>query len=127
MTRILTNRILLRAVWLPWILLPYPLRKRVTSAGIWAVLKWKRAAGTDRQLAPTPNEKLFTLSFWGVPRLVPENFHLTIGGKVESPLALSLGDLMEYPLVERQVALDCVGGLRNIITARGVSLAALFD
>ena len=34
LTRLLTNRMLLRAIWLPWILLPYPLRKRATKLSI---------------------------------------------------------------------------------------------
>ena len=127
MTRLLTNRMLLRTIWLPWILLPYPLRKQVTSAGIWMLLLLKRAMGIQRQHAPTPTTKLFTLSFWGVPRITPEQFTLTVDGNVNRPLHLSLGDLRNYPLVDRQVVLDCVGGLRNIIAARGVSLAALLD
>ncbi len=127
LTRLLTNRMLLRAIWLPWILLPYPLRKRAASAGIRVLLLQKRAMGVQRRHAPTPTKKLFTLSFWGVPRMVPEEFTLTVDGDVRSSLRLSLDDLRNYPVVERQVTLDCVGGLRNIIATRGVSLAAVLD
>ena len=127
MTRLLTNRILLRAIWLPWILLPYPLRKRATSAGIWGLLLLKRAMRIHLRHAPTPTEKLFTLSFWGVPRVAPEQFTLIVDGNVKCPLRLSLDDLRNLPAVDRQVTLDCVGGLRNIIDARGVSLAAVLD
>ncbi|PKB78841.1 MAG: hypothetical protein BZY88_16390 [SAR202 cluster bacterium Io17-Chloro-G9] len=73
MNWLLTNRILLKGIWLPWILLPYPIRKPVTCAGIW-VLLLKRALGTHRQQELTPTKKLFTLSFWGVPRIAPEQF-----------------------------------------------------
>ena len=127
LTSLLTNRILLRAIWLPWILLPYPLRKRATSAGIWGLLRLKRAMRIERQHDPTPTKKLFTLSFWGVPRIAPEQFILTVDGHVSCLLRLSLDDLSNYPVVDRQVVLDCVGGLRNIIAARGVSLADVLD
>jgi len=127
LTRLLTNRILLRAIWLPWILLPYPLRKQATSAGIWGLLLLKRAMRIQLRHAPTPTKKLFTLSFWGVPRVPPEQFTLTVDGNVTRPLRLSLDDLRNYPVVDRQVTLDCVGGLRNIFATRGVSLSALLD
>ena len=121
---------LLRAIWLPWILMPYPLRKRATSAGIWSVLLLKRSTGVDRsqgQDTPTPTKKLFTLSFWGVPRITPEEFTLTVDGNVNRPLRVSLDDLRNFPVMDRQVALECVGGLQNIIAARGVALAAILD
>lgn len=127
LTRLLTNRMLLRAIWLPWIILPYPLRKRATSAGIWGTLLLKRVMGIQRRHAPTPTKELFTLSFWGVPRIATEQFALTVDGIVNCPLRLSLDDLRNYPVVERQVTLDCVGGLRNIIATRGVSLSAVLD
>jgi len=127
LTRLSTNRIVMRAIWLPWILLPYPLRKRATSAGIWALLLLKRAMGVQRRHAPTPTKNLFTLSFWGVPRIAPEQFTLTVDGNVNCPLRLSMDDLKNFPVVDRQVTLDCVGGPRNIMAARGVSLAAVLD
>lgn len=130
LTWLLTNRWLLRAIWLPWIMLPYPLRKRATIAGIWALRSLKRPSGNRRKqgrYAPTPTKKLFTLSFWGVPRIAPEKFILAVDGKVNCPLNLSLDDLRNYPVVDRQVTLDCVGGLQNVITARGVSMAALLE
>ena len=127
MTQVLTNRMLLRAIWLPWILLPYPLRKRVTIAGIWGILLLERAMGTQRQQAPTPTKKIFTLSFWGIPRITPGQFTLTVDGSVNCPLHVTLDDLRNYPVVERQVALVCVGGLRNILTMRGVALATVLD
>ena len=130
LTWLLTNRILLRGIWLPWILLPYPLRKNVTSAGIRAVLLLKRVPGVrpkQRQDTPTPTKKLFTLSFWGAPRITPEEFTLTVEGDISSPLSLSLDDLRSFPVAERQVTLNCVGGLRNVIAARGVALAEILD
>ena len=127
LTRLLTNRILLRAIWLPWILLPYPFRKRATSAGIWAVLLLSRARGIQGQDALTPTKLLFPLSFWGVPVVASEQFTLTVDGNVNTPLLLSMDDLRKYPVVDRQIALDCVGGLRNVIAAQGVSLAEVLE
>ncbi len=130
LTWLLTNRWLLRAIWLPWIMLPLPVRKRATTAGIWALRSLKRPVGDLRpreRQAPTPPKKLFTLSFWGVPRISPERYALMIDGMVDSPLNLSLDALRNYPVVDRQVTLDCVGGLQNVITARGVPLATLLE
>jgi len=83
--------------------------------------------GIYRQAGLTPPKKIFTLSFWGVPRLDPEVFSLTVDGQVAHPLSLSFDDLKSYPVVDRQVTLDCVGGLQNIMTMRGVSLASLLE
>ncbi len=127
LTSLLTNRILLKAIWAPWIILPYPVRKRVTTDGIRSLLYLKRVMGIYRQADLTPPKKIFTLSFWGVPRLDPELFSLTVDGHVAHPLSLSFDDLKSYPVVDRQVTLDCVGGLRNIMTMRGVSLASLLE
>ena len=127
LTSLLTNRILLKAIWVLWIILPYPVRKRVTTDGVRTLLNLKRVMGIYRQADLTPTKKIFTLSFWGVPRLDPEQFSLTVDGQVAHPLSLSFDDLKSYPVVNRQVTLDCVGGLRNIMTMRGVSLASLLE
>ena len=127
MTRLLTNRTVLRAIYLPWILLPYAVRKRVTTAGIWVLLRLKRAGGVERRVNPTPPEKIFSLSFWGVPRIDPKEFTLTVDGSVGRPLSLSSDELKGLPAIERQVNLDCVGGLRNVYVMRGVALASLLD
>ncbi len=125
MTRLLTNPILVKAIWLPWALLPYLIRKPVTVAGVWGLQLMARARGIQRQTALTPTKELFTLSFWGVPIIPPEQFTLTVDGNVDSPLSLSLDDLRNYPVVDRQVALDCVGGLRNVLATQGVSMAEI--
>ena len=62
LTRLLTNRILLKAIWVIWIALPYPVRKRVTTEGIRVLLVLKRAIGIFRQVELTPLGKIFTLS-----------------------------------------------------------------
>jgi len=127
LTSLLTNRILIKAIWVLWIILPYPVRKRVTTDGIRTLLYLKRVMGIYRQADLTPPKKIFILSFWGVPRLDPEQFSLTVDGQVAHPLSLSFDDLKSYPVVNRQVTLDCVGGLRNIMAMRGVSLASLLE
>ena len=127
LTSLLTNRMLLKAIWVLWIILPYPVRKRVTTDGIRTLLYLKRVMGIYRQADLTLPKKIFTRSFWGVPRLDPEQFSLTVDGQVAHPLSLSFDDLKSYPVVNRQVTLDCVGGLRNIMTMRGVSLASLLE
>ncbi len=78
LTRLLTNRILLKAIWVIWIALPYPVRKRVTTEGIRVLLVLKRAIGIFRQVELTPPGKIFTLSFWGGPHLDSEQFNLTV-------------------------------------------------
>ena len=125
--RLSTNRFLLRAIYYPWVALPYPARRVVTSVGIRALLLLRRARGIERQVDLTPPEKTFSLSFWGIPRLDPGEYALTVSGSVRSPLTLSLEELKSLAVVERQVSLDCVGGSRNNWVMRGVSFESLMD
>ena len=65
-----------------------------------------------------------------VPRVDLDSWRLTIGGMVDSPVELSFADLLDRPLVERVVTLNCVSnevGGPYIGTARwlGVPLAPL--
>jgi DMSO/TMAO reductase YedYZ molybdopterin-dependent catalytic subunit len=65
-----------------------------------------------------------------VPRVDLASWRLTIGGMVDSPVELSFADLLDRPLVERVVTLNCVSnevGGPYIGTARwlGVPLAPL--
>ncbi len=117
LTRLLTNRILLKAIWVIWIALPYPVRKRVTTEGIRVLLVLKRAIGIFRQVELTPPGKIFTLSFWGDPHLDSEQFNLTVEDRVARSLSISFGALKTYPVVDRQITM----------MMRGVSLAALLE
>ncbi len=126
-TRLSTNRYLLRVTYYPWILLPYPARKLVTSAAVWALLQVKRVSGVNRRTALTQEEKLFSLSFWGVPRLAASDYALTVDGSVKGPLTLSSEALQRLPVTERQVSLNCVGGPKNNCVMRGVSFAHLLE
>ena len=115
--RLLTNRILLKAIWVIWIALPYPVRKRVTTEGIRVLLVLKRAIGIFRQVELTPPGKIFTLSFWGHSHLDSEQFNLTVEDRVARSLSISFGALKTYPVVDRQITR----------MMRGVSLAALLE
>ena len=117
LTRLLTNRILLKAIWVIWIALPYPVRKRVTTEGIRVLLVLKRAIGIFRQVELTPPGKIFTLSFWGHSHLDSEQFNLTVEDRVARSLSISFGALKTYPVVDRQITM----------MMRGVSLAALLE
>ena len=125
--RLLTSRLFLRAVYYPWIALPYPARRLAVSAGIWVFLLMKRARGIHRRRGLTSADRMFTLSFWGVPSVNPSEYHLALDGSVQRSSTLGLGELKSLPAVERQVTLDCVGGLRNNCIMRGVSLEHLLD
>ncbi len=117
LTRLLTNRILLKAIWVIWIALPYPVRKRVTTEGIRVLLVLKRAIGIFRQVELTPPGKIFTLSFWGDPHLDSEQFNLTVEDRVARSLSISFGALKTYTVVDRQITM----------MMRGVSLTALLE
>lgn len=123
----MTNRYLLRAIYFPWIALPYPARRAVTIAGVWWLQTWRRARGIYKRDMPTPIPKMFSLSFWGVPRIDTSDYILRVDGEVRNQLSLSLEDLKGLPAVERQVILDCVGSSRNISIMRGVSFSALLE
>ena len=119
-TRLSTNRYMLRVVYYPWILLPYPVRRLVASAGIWGLQLLRRTRGTHRRQELTPPDKMFALSFWGVPDVDTTDYVLTVDGNVRTPLRLSLEELKGLDTVERPVTLDCVGGSRNNAVMRGV-------
>jgi len=67
-----------------------------------------------------------------VPRIDPDTWSLTIDGMVDSPLRLSLADLMAMPQVEADITIACVSnevGGHLVGTARwqGVRLAYLLE
>ena len=94
-------------------------------AGIWCLLALKRVMGIERRRGLTPSERMFALSFWGVPHVDTADYALTVNGGVGASLSLSLQELEGLPVVERQVTLDCVGGSRNNAVMRGVSFEYL--
>jgi len=52
----------------------------------------------------TPVDEFFTI---GYPPSVPDNWHLIVHGSVETPLSLTLEDLMQYPPTTEMATLEC--------------------
>jgi len=120
-----TSRVTLRFFYFLWIAFPYPIRKPLTALVILAILGMKKLLGVNRQDAPTPAERLGSLSFWGVPDVSLDTYALRIDGEVDVPVSLSFDDLLRMEPVQRPVRMDCVGGFRNNSTMTGVPLSAL--
>lgn len=67
-----------------------------------------------------------------VPRVHPDDYTLTIGGRVANPVKLSYSQLLRRPMIEREITLSCVsnevgGGLAGNARWLGVPLADLLD
>jgi DMSO/TMAO reductase YedYZ molybdopterin-dependent catalytic subunit len=82
----------------------------------------------------TPNEIFYRIdtAFLGVPRVDIQEWALTIEGRVDSPYSLSYFDLLDMPLVEKDVTLSCVsnevgGDLVGNARWLGVPLADVLD
>ncbi len=79
----------------------------------------------------TPNAAFYRVdTALTVPRVDVDAWRLTIGGMVDRPVRLSLADLLDRPLIERTITLNCVSnevGGPYIGTAKwlGVPLAPL--
>ncbi len=64
----------------------------------------------------------------GPPDIDPSTWRLSVGGRVEQPLDLSLGQLAELgERAEREAVLDCTSGWALRTEWRGVGLAAVID
>ncbi|MFQ6013229.1 MAG: molybdopterin-dependent oxidoreductase [Thermoplasmata archaeon] len=100
---------------------PYPARRILTVLGLMAALVLKPWINRGRPF-PTTRDRLYTLSFWGVPALDATRYRLHVHGQTVRELALSLSDLEGLADTDREVVLDCVGGTRNVVRMRGVSL-----
>lgn len=57
----------------------------------------------------TPNGLHFAVHHSGIPEIDPARHNLILHGKVGRPLRFSLEALMRYPMVSRQIALECAG------------------
>ena len=82
----------------------------------------------------TPNEVFYRIdtAFLGVPRVDIQEWALTIEGRVDSPYSISYFDLLDMPLVEKDVTLSCVsnevgGDLVGNARWLGVPLAEVLD
>ena len=109
-----------------YLAVPYPLRRVLTVLTLMAILVAKPLLNRNRPV-PTPRDRLYTLSFWGVPEVDPADFRPRVHGRVDRDLELALPDLDDRVDVDRWVTLDCVGGTRNVIRMEGVSLEGLWE
>lgn len=105
---------------------PYLLRRVVTVLGLMVILLLKPWINRNRPI-PTTRDRLYTLSFWGVPPIDDRQFQLRVHGKVGRYLSLSLPDLQALTDTDREVVLDCVGGTRNVVRMRGVSVGQILE
>jgi len=63
----------------------------------------------------TPAGLHYLLTHYDIPAVDPAAFELTVGGRVERPLALSLDDLRARPPTELEVTLECAGNGRALL------------
>jgi len=74
----------------------------------------------------TPNAKFYRVdTLLQVPRIDPDDWELRIHGMVDKELRLSLGDLVERRLIERDITLTCVSnevGGPYVSTARWIGV-----
>jgi DMSO/TMAO reductase YedYZ molybdopterin-dependent catalytic subunit len=82
----------------------------------------------------TPNEVFYRIdtAFLGVPRVELPEWALNIEGRVERPYSITYADLLDMPLIERDVTLSCVsnevgGDLVGNARWLGVPLADVLD
>ena len=119
------SRTALRAMYYPWRVLPYPLRRGATALFIVLVLASKKLFRVDAQNDLTPTDLLGSLSYWGVPEIDLDQYTLTIDGAVAQARTLSLDEIRAQPAASRPVRMDCVGGFRNNSVMDGVLLQDL--
>ena len=82
----------------------------------------------------TPNEVFYRIdtAFLGVPRVDIQAWALSIEGRVDNPYSISYFDLLDMPLIEKDVTLSCVsnevgGDLVGNARWLGVPLADILD
>lgn len=69
----------------------------------------------------TPVGLHYLLTHYDIPYVDPDSWRLRIGGNVESPRTLGLGDLRSRDRVTRRVTLECAGNGRARLSPRPVS------
>ncbi|HSS52233.1 MAG TPA: molybdopterin-dependent oxidoreductase [Thermoanaerobaculia bacterium] len=65
----------------------------------------------------TANDLFFSRNHGGVPTVDREAYRLTVDGRVEQPLSLSLGDLRRFPRATALATLQCAGNRREEMMA----------
>ncbi|WUD79047.1 sulfite oxidase [Streptomyces sp. NBC_00510] len=69
----------------------------------------------------TPPGLHYVLVHFDIPPADARTWRLTVGGKVRTPLELSMDDLRRYPAVTHRVTMECAGNGRAGLTPRPVS------
>jgi DMSO/TMAO reductase YedYZ molybdopterin-dependent catalytic subunit len=64
--------------------------------------------------AITPNNRFYLRDHFPIPNLDGERYSLSISGRVERPLNVSLSDLHNMPSESRTVTLECAGNGRSL-------------
>ncbi|TFV89068.1 sulfite oxidase [Blastococcus sp. CT_GayMR16] len=75
----------------------------------------------------TPPGLHYVLTHYDIPAVEPTSWRLEIGGAVERPLSLSLGELQSRPSVTSRVLLECAGNGRARLEPRPVSQPWLLE
>ncbi|ADD45533.1 molybdopterin-dependent oxidoreductase [Stackebrandtia nassauensis] len=106
---------------------------RARSVGPSAVGKALDVKGITPYLTDTANDGFYRIdTALTLPRIDPGKYRLRIGGRVAEPLSLSYQELLDLPLVEREITLSCVsnevgGELAGTARWLGVPLKDLLD
>ena len=69
----------------------------------------------------TPAGLHYLLIHYDIPAVDASDFALTVDGRVERPLSLSLDAFRERPVVELEVTLECAGNGRALLSPRPLS------
>jgi DMSO/TMAO reductase YedYZ molybdopterin-dependent catalytic subunit len=75
----------------------------------------------------TPVGLHYLLVHYDIPLVDPADWRLTLGGRVRTPLELSLEDLWERPSVTQPVTMECAGNGRARLVPRPISQPWLFE
>jgi sulfane dehydrogenase subunit SoxC len=75
----------------------------------------------------TPPGLHYVLTHYDIPAADPASWRLDIGGAVDRPLTLALGDLTRRPTVTSRVLLECAGNGRARLDPRPVSQPWLLE
>lgn len=122
----MTNLMTARSLHSIFRALPHPARIAASILFVILVLLIKRIRGIENRVELTPTREMFSLSWWGIPKVVLEEYSLTVQGEVSRPAKLSFNDILALSTIERIVRLDCVGGPRSNCIMKGIPLRELF-
>ncbi len=109
-----------------YVAIPFPLRRVLTVLALMVALVVKPLINAGRPV-PTTRDRLYTLSFWGVPRLDESQYRLRVHGEITREIVLSIPEIEAIEDTDRVVVLDCVGGTRNVVRMRGVSIRRILQ